>query len=66
MQVLYHNLSFSKIFGEFNNSQGFDCLAKLSYKFSYQMCFLKSEDLRSYNPIVSAIDKECNFTTFAT
>ena len=22
--ILYHNLSFKKIFGEFNNSKGFD------------------------------------------
>ncbi|MBQ7286602.1 MAG: GAF domain-containing sensor histidine kinase [Candidatus Gastranaerophilales bacterium] len=64
--ILYHNLSFKKIFGEFNNSKGFDCLNKLSYKFSYQMCFLKSEDLRTYNPIISAINKEVNFTTYAT
>ncbi len=65
LDVLYHNLSFKKIFGEFNNSQGFDCLKKLSYKFSYQMCFLKSEDVRTYNPVISAITKEVNFTTFA-
>jgi len=66
LNVLYHNLSFKKIFGDFNNSKGFDCLSKLSYKFSYQMCFLKSEDLRTYNPIICAIDKEINFTTYAT
>ena len=66
LDVLYHNLSFKKIFSDFNNSQGYECLNKLSYKFSYQMCFLRSEDLRSYNPIVSAIEKEYNFTTFAT
>ena len=66
LDVLYHNLSFKKIFGEFNNSQGVNCLSKLSYKFSYQMCFLKSEDLRTYNPIINAIDKKINFTTFAT
>ncbi len=64
--ILYHNLSFKKIFGDFSEAQGFECLAKLSYKFSYQMCFLKSEDLRTYNPIISAIDKEVNFTTYAT
>ena len=66
MDVLYHNLSFKKIFADFNNVQGCDCLNKLSYKFSYQMCFLKSEDLRTYNPITSAINKDYNFTTFAT
>ena len=65
-EILYHNLSFKKIFGDYNASEGFDCLTKLSYKFSYQMCFLKSEDLRTYNPIISAIDKEVNFTTYAT
>ena len=59
--ILYHNLSFKKIFGEFNNTKGFDYLSKLSYKFSYQMCFLKSEDLRTYNPIIAAINKEINF-----
>ena len=64
--ILYHNLSFKKIFGDYNDSKGFDCLSKLSYKFSYQMCFLKSEDLRTYNPIISAINKEVNFTTYAT
>ena len=30
------------------------------------MCFLKSEDLRTYNPIICAIDKEVNFVTYAT
>lgn len=64
--VLYHNLSFGKIFGNYNNSQGYDCLNKLSYKFFYQMCFLKSEDVRTYNPVISAISKNYNFTTFAT
>ena len=64
--ILYHNLSFKKMFGDFNNSKGFECLSKLSYKFSYQMCFLKSEDLRTYNPIISAINKDVNFTTYAT
>lgn len=64
--VLYHNLSFKKIFGDFDGSSGIECLSKLSYKFSYQMCFLKSEDLRTYNPIISAINKDINFTTYAT
>ena len=64
--ILYHNLSFKKIFGDFNNSKGFDCLSKLSYKFYYQMCFLKSEDLKTYNPIISAITKNINFTTYAS
>ena len=40
--VLYHNLAFKKMFGDFNSQTGFNCLNKLSYKFSYQMCFLKS------------------------
>lgn len=66
LNILYHNISFKKIFGDFNSSSGYECLSKLSYKFSYQMCFIKSEDLRTYNPIVSAIKKELNFTTFAT
>ncbi len=66
LDILYHNISFKKIFGDFNASKGLDCLSKLSYKFSYQMCFIKSEDLRTYNPITSAINKECNFTTYVT
>ena len=65
LNIIYHNISFKKIFGDFNSQEGFDCLKKLSYKFSYQMCFLKSEDLRTYNPIISAIDKDYNFTTYA-
>ena len=64
--ILYHNLSFKKIFAQFNNSKGLDCLNKISYKFSYQMCFLKTEDVRTYNPIISAISATNNFTTFAT
>ena len=64
--VLYHNIAFKKIFGDFSEAQGFECLSKLSYKFSYQLCFLKSEDLRTYNPIISAIDKDVNYTTYAT
>ena len=64
--ILYHNISFRKIFAQFNNSKGWDCLSKLNYKFAYQMCFLKSEDLRTYNPIIYAIDNDCNLTTFAT
>ena len=64
--ILYHNLAFKKTFGDFSEAQGFDCLSKLSYKFSYQLCFLKSEDLRTYNPIISAIDKDVNYTTYAT
>ena len=64
--ILYHNLAFKKIFGDFNNSEGYDCLSKLSYKFSYQMCFLKSEDLKTYCPPISAIKKDVNFSTFAT
>lgn len=64
--VLYHNLSFKKIFAQFNNSKGLECLNKISYKFSYQMCFLKTEDVRTYNPIISAISATNNFTTFAT
>lgn len=64
--ILYHNLSFRKIFGDFDGLKGCDCLSKLSYKFSYQMCFLRSEDLRTYNPIIAAIEKDVNFTTYAT
>ena len=30
------------------------------------MCFLKSEDLKTYNPIISAITKNINFTTYAS
>lgn len=66
LDILYHNISFEKIFGDFNASKGLDCLSKLGYKFSYQMCFIKSEDLRTYNPIVSAINKEINYTTYVS
>ncbi len=66
LNILYHNLSFKKIFGDFNNSEGYDCLTKLSYKFAYQMCFLRSEDLKTYCPPISAIKKDVNFSTFAT
>lgn len=63
-EILYHNLSFSKIFGDFNNQKGYDCLSKLAYKFSNQMCFLKSEDLRTYCPVTYAIENNVNFTTY--
>ena len=66
MDILYHNLSFSKVFGDFNNSKGFQCLSKLAYKFAYQMCFLKSEDLRTYCPAIAALEKDVNYTSFAT
>ncbi len=66
LNVLYHNLSFQKIFGNFNNQENYSGLNKLSYRFSYQMCFLNSSDLKTYNPIVSAIENPHNFTTFAT
>ena len=62
--ILYHNLSFQKMFADFNGTKGTDCLKKLSYKFSYQMCFLKTDDVKTYNPIISAIEKEVNFTTY--
>ena len=65
-EILYHNLSFGKIFASFNNQKGYKCLEKLSYKFSYQMCFLKSEDVRTYNPIISAIQKDYNYTTLVS
>lgn len=64
--VLYHNLSFKKIFGDFNNSEGYDCLNKLSYKFSYQLCFIKLEDLKTYNPVISAIKEDNNYTSYIT
>lgn len=66
LNILYHNLSFKKIFGDFNNSEGYDCLSKLTYRFSYQMCFLKTEDLKTYCPPISAIKENNNYTTFAT
>lgn len=65
LNILYHNISFKKIFGDFNASSGFEAISKLSYKFSYQMCFLDSVDLRTYNPIISAITKDFNYTTYA-
>ncbi len=64
--ILYHNLAFKKIFGDFNNFEGYDCLSKLGYKFAYQLCFLKSEDLKTYCPPISAIKRDVNFSTFAT
>ncbi|MBR2069358.1 MAG: HAMP domain-containing histidine kinase [Candidatus Gastranaerophilales bacterium] len=63
-EILYHNLSFQKMFGEYNNSKNYDCLNKLSYKFSYQMCFIKSEDIRTYNPLISAIQGENSYTSY--
>ena len=66
LDIFYHNLSFKKIFGDFNNSKNFSGLDKLSYRFSYQMCFLNSSDLKTYNPIISAIENPYNYTTFAT
>ena len=66
LDVLYHNLSFKKVFGDFNGSKGYDCLSKLVYRFSYQMCFLKSEDLKTYCPPISAIKSDNNYTTFTT
>ncbi len=62
--ILYHNFSFGKMFGEFNDSLGFDCLKKLSYKFSYQMCFIKSEDITTYNPVISAIEQNNSTTSY--
>ena len=62
--ILYHNLSFGKMFGEFNDSAGYDCLKKLSYKFSYQMCFIKSEDTTTYNPVISAITQNSSTTSY--
>ncbi len=66
LDILYHNISFQKIFGDYNALKGTDCLKKLNYRFSYRMCFLKSEDLKTYNPVISAINKEINFTTYVT
>ncbi|MBQ8476858.1 GAF domain-containing sensor histidine kinase [bacterium] len=62
--VLYHNLSFEMFFGNYYAREGYDCLNKLSYKFSYQMCFLHSEDIRTYNPVINAIKDENNLTTY--
>ena len=64
--VVFHNLSFKKIFGQFGSSKGYKCFSRLNYKFSYQMCFLKSDDLRSYNPIIAAIENDINYTTYVT
>ena len=64
--ILYHNLSFGKIFAEFNNSSGFDCLKRLSYRFFNQMCFIKSEDIKTYNPIISSIQSNYSTTTSVT
>ncbi len=64
--ILYHNLSFGKIFSNFNESTGYKSLIKLTYKFSYQMCFIRSEDVKTYNPIICALENDCNFSTFAT
>ena len=61
---LYHNISFGKMFGEYNDLKGYDCLNKLSYKFSYQMCFIKSEDITTYNPVISAINQENSTTSY--
>ncbi len=66
LDILYHNLSFGKVFTQCSQTQGLDCLAKLSYRFSYQMCFIRSEDVRTYNPIISAIKNDINFSTFAS
>ena len=66
LDILYHNLSFRKIFGDFNLSRGLFELDKISYRFSYQMCFLNSADLKTYNPISFALKNETNFTTFAS
>ena len=63
-EILYHNLSFEKMFGNFNNNNGFDCLNKLTYKFSYQLCMLKTEDIRTYNPVISAINNNSSYTTY--
>ena len=62
--ILYHNLSFGKMFGEFNDSKKYDCLNKLSYKFSYQMCFIRSEDITTYNPVISAIQQDNSTTSY--
>jgi len=64
--ILYNNLSFQKIFDDFNGFEGLDCLNKLSYKFSYQLCFLKPEDIRTYNPVSCAIKSDTNLTTYIT
>jgi len=65
-EILYHNLSFGKVFGEFNNSKGFDCLKKLSYRFFNQMCFIRPEDIKTYNPMISAIQGDYSTTIYTT
>lgn len=64
--VLYHNLSFKRIFGDFNGSKGYDCLSKLVYKFSSGICLLESENWKTYCPPISAIERDVNFTTYTT
>ncbi|MBR1618057.1 hypothetical protein IJ670_07895, partial [bacterium] len=66
-QTLYHNLSFRKIFGDYNGTKGLDCIIKLGYRFSFagKLCFLRTEDFKTYNPILSAIKPTENYTEYA-
>jgi len=64
--VLYHNLSFERLFGDFNGFKGCECLSKLVYKFSSEICLLESEDWKTYCPPINAIKKDINYTTYTT
>ena len=66
LDILYHNLSFKRLFGDFNGQKSANCLQKLVYRFSSAICLLESEDWKTYCPPISAIQKDVNYTTYTT
>ncbi len=62
--LLNQNTAFKDVFGKIEAEKWQDSLKKLEYKFYFEICVLKNEDLTTYTPISSAIKSPYDYTAY--
>ncbi len=62
--LLNQNAAFKKVFGKIEEANWQEALKRLEYKFYFEICVLKSEDLTTCTPIASAIKSPYDYTTY--
>lgn len=58
---IYCNKAFKSIFSDIGIQNCVQVVRKLDYKFYFEFCLIDSENLKTYSPLIDAIEKKENF-----
>ncbi len=58
---MYCNKAFKSIFSDIDIQNCMQAVRKLDYKFYFEFCLIDSENLKTYSPLINALERKENF-----